>query len=81
MADFVHDLLRPGQLPTLKWGAWVESGAKADRRERFTTMLRLLLDWTFDWSRTRASLPPFWTTTDPARVKDALQRLRTPATP
>jgi len=27
----------------------------------------------------RASLPPFWTTTDPARVKDALQRLRTPA--
>ena len=29
----------------------------------------------------RASLPPFWTTTDPARVKDALQRLRTPATP
>ena len=58
MADFVHDLLRPGQLPTLKWGAWVESGAKADRRERFTTMLRLLLDWTSDWSRTRASLPP-----------------------
>ena len=39
-------------------GAWVESGAKADRRERFTTMLRLLLDWTSDWSRTRASLPP-----------------------
>lgn len=29
----------------------------------------------------RASLPPFWTTTDSARVKDALQRLRTPATP
>lgn len=27
----------------------------------------------------RASLPPFWTTTDPARVKDALQRLRAPA--
>ena len=27
----------------------------------------------------RASLPPFWTTTDPALVKDALQRLRAPA--
>ncbi len=27
----------------------------------------------------RASLPPFWTTTDPALVKDALRRLRTPA--
>jgi ATP-dependent DNA helicase DinG len=26
----------------------------------------------------RASLPPFWTTTDPALVKDALRRLRTP---
>lgn len=58
MTDFVQDLLRPGQLPTLKWGAWVESGAKADRRERFAAMLRLLLDWTSDWSRARASLPP-----------------------
>ena len=29
----------------------------------------------------RASLPPFWTTTDPARVKDALQRLRALAAP
>jgi len=27
----------------------------------------------------RASLPPFWTTTDPALVRDALRRLRTPA--
>ena len=27
----------------------------------------------------RASLPPFWTTTDPAAVKEALQRLRAPA--
>ncbi len=27
----------------------------------------------------RASLPPFWTTSDPTRVKDALQRLRAPA--
>lgn len=26
----------------------------------------------------RASLPPFWTTTDPALVKEALRRLRTP---
>jgi ATP-dependent DNA helicase DinG len=26
----------------------------------------------------RASLPPFWTTTDPALVRDALRRLRTP---
>jgi ATP-dependent DNA helicase DinG len=26
----------------------------------------------------RASLPPFWTTTDPAVVRDALRRLRTP---
>lgn len=26
----------------------------------------------------RASLPPFWTTTEPALVKDALRRLRTP---
>jgi len=58
MSDFVQDLLRPGQLPTLKWGAWVEGGAKADRRERFATLLRCLLDWTSDWSRTRASLPP-----------------------
>ena len=28
----------------------------------------------------RASLPPFWTTTDPALVRDALRRLRTPPT-
>ena len=27
----------------------------------------------------RASLPPFWTTTDPVLVRDALRRLRTPA--
>ena len=58
MAEFVRDMLRPGQLPTLKWGAWVESGAKAERRERFAGILRLLLDWTSDWARTRASLPP-----------------------
>ena len=24
MAEFVRDMLRPGQLPTLKWGAWVK---------------------------------------------------------
>lgn len=57
-ADFVRDLLRPAQLPTLKWGAWVEAGPKAERRERFASMLRLLLDWTSDWARTRTSLPP-----------------------
>lgn len=56
--DFIRDLLRPGQLPTLKWGAWVESGPKAERRERFSAMLRLLLDWTSDWARTRSSLTP-----------------------
>ena len=27
----------------------------------------------------RASLPPFWTTTDPDRVRQALQRLRAPS--
>jgi ATP-dependent DNA helicase DinG len=27
----------------------------------------------------RASLPPFWTTTDPILVRDALRRLREPA--
>jgi ATP-dependent DNA helicase DinG len=29
----------------------------------------------------RASLPPFWSTTDPERVKQALQRLRDDAAP
>jgi ATP-dependent DNA helicase DinG len=27
----------------------------------------------------RASLPPFWTTTDPAVVREALQRLDVPS--
>lgn len=57
-AEFIRDLLRPTQLPTLKWGAWVEAGPKAERRERFAAMLRLLLDWTSDWARVRGSLMP-----------------------
>lgn len=57
-AEFIRDLLRPTQLPTLKWGAWVEAGPKAERRERFAAMLRLLLDWTSDWARARSSLTP-----------------------
>ncbi len=57
-ADFIRDLLRPMQLPTLKWGAWVEAGPKAERRERFASMLRLLIDWTSDWARTRSNLLP-----------------------
>ena len=56
--DFVRDLLRPGQLPTLKWGAWVEAGPKAERRERFAALLRALLDWTSDWARVRTQLVP-----------------------
>ena len=56
--EFVHDLLRPGQLPTLKWGAWVEAGPKAERRERFAALLRALLDWTSDWARVRTQLAP-----------------------
>ena len=56
--EFVRDLLRPGQLPTLKWGAWVEAGPKAERRQRFVLLLRALLDWTSDWSRVRAQLSP-----------------------
>lgn len=56
--EFVRDLLRPGQLPTLKWGAWVEGGPKAERRERFTVLLRTLVDWTSDWARVRAQLSP-----------------------
>lgn len=56
--EFVRDLLRPGQLPTLKWGSWVEAGPKAERRERFATMLRTLLDWTADWARVRSQLVP-----------------------
>jgi DNA polymerase-3 subunit delta' len=57
-AEFVRDLLRPTQLPTLKWGAWVEAGPKSERRERFAAMLRLLLDWTSDWARVRSGLAP-----------------------
>lgn len=56
--EFIHDLLRPGQLPTLKWGAFVEAGPKAERRERFAALLRALLDWTSDWARVRAQLAP-----------------------
>ena len=56
--EFVRDLLRPGQLPTLKWGAWVEAGPKAERRERFAALLRALLDWTSDWARVRTQLVP-----------------------
>jgi DNA polymerase-3 subunit delta' len=56
--EFVSDLSRPGQLPTLKWGAWVEAGPKAERRERFAAMLRALLDWTSDWARVRTQLAP-----------------------
>lgn len=56
--EFVRDLLRPGQFPTLKWGAWVEAGPKAERRERFAALLRTLLDWTSDWARVRTQLVP-----------------------
>ena len=56
--QFVHDLLRPGQLPTLKWGAWLEAGPKPERRERFAALLRALLDWTADWARVRTQLEP-----------------------
>ena len=56
--EFVRDLLRPGQLPTLKWGAWVEAGPKPERRERFAALLRTLLDWTADWARVRTQLAP-----------------------
>ena len=62
--EFVRDLLRPSQLPTLRWGAWVEAGPKAERRERFATLLRTLLDWTHDWARVRAQLPPCVFTTE-----------------
>jgi len=55
---FVRDLLRPGQFPTLHWGAWVEAGGKNEKRERFTDLLQWLADWTSDWSRARANLLP-----------------------
>ena len=56
--EFVRDLSRPGQFPTLKWGAWVEAGPRAERRERFAGLLRALLDWTSDWARVRTHLLP-----------------------
>lgn len=55
---FIRDLLRPGQFPTLHWGAWVEGGGKTEKRERFSDLLQWLADWTSDWSRTRANLLP-----------------------
>ncbi len=55
---FVRDLLRPGQFPTLHWGAWVEGGGKTEKRERFTDLLQWLADWTSDWARARANLLP-----------------------
>ena len=55
---FVRDLLRPGQFPTLVWGAWVEGGGKTEKRERFRDLLQWLADWTSDWSRARANLFP-----------------------
>ena len=55
---FVRDLLRPGQFPTLHWGAWVEGGGKTEKRERFADLLQWLADWTSDWSRARANLLP-----------------------
>ena len=55
---FIRDLLRPGQFPTLHWGAWVEGGGKIEKRERFADLLQWLADWTSDWSRARANLLP-----------------------
>ena len=55
---FIRDLLRPGQFPTLHWGAWVEGGGKTEKRERFTDLLQWLADWTSDWARSRANLLP-----------------------
>ena len=55
---FIRDLLRPGQFPTLHWGAWVEGGGKTEKRERFADLLQWLADWTSDWSRARANLLP-----------------------
>jgi DNA polymerase III subunit delta' len=54
--DFFADLAKPRELPTLRWGTWVESGAKAERRHRFALLLALLLDWTADWARVRGGL-------------------------
>ncbi len=56
--DFIKDLLSPRTLPTLSWGAWVDSGGKTDRRARFTLLLSLLVDWTADWARVRSGLSP-----------------------
>jgi DNA polymerase III subunit delta' len=55
---FFADLARPRELPTLAWGAWVDGGAKAERRQRFALLLSLLGEWVTDWARVRASLPP-----------------------
>ncbi len=55
---FIRDLLRPGQFPTLHWGAWVEGGGKTEKRERFAELLQWLADWTSDWSLARANLLP-----------------------
>jgi DNA polymerase III subunit delta' len=55
---FFADLARPRELPTLAWGAWVDGGAKAERRQRFALLLALLGEWVTDWARVRASLPP-----------------------
>lgn len=58
VSDLIEDLQQPRRSWTLKWGAWLDSGAKVDRRERFALMLTVLLDWTADWARVRAAQPP-----------------------
>jgi len=55
-ARFFDELSQPSRLPALAWGQWVESGARADRRERFVALLRWLLLWLTDWSRFRAGV-------------------------
>ncbi len=72
---FVRDLLRPGQFPTLQWGAWVEGGGKLEKRERFADLLQWLADWTSDWSRVRANLLPTVYTDQTAALNQLALRL------
>ncbi len=57
-ARFLADLARPGQLPTLAWGAWVEAGGKGERRERFAAALDWLLGWLVEGQRICAGMSP-----------------------
>ncbi|MDW8312189.1 MAG: hypothetical protein RMK02_05575 [Burkholderiales bacterium] len=55
---FFRELAEPQQLSAFAWGLWVESGGRANRRERFAALLTWLEAWLVDWAKACCGAAP-----------------------